>query len=37
MPGTLSPWPTVQNGAQGHPVRTLQFLLRAHGHSLTVD
>jgi peptidoglycan hydrolase-like protein with peptidoglycan-binding domain len=37
MPGTLSPWPTVQNGSQGHPIRTLQFLLRAHGHTLTVD
>ena len=37
MPGTLSPWPVVQNGSQGHPIRTLQFLLRAHGHNLTVD
>ncbi len=37
MSGTLSPWPPVQNGNQGHPIRTLQFLLRAHGHSLTVD
>jgi hypothetical protein len=23
----------VQNGSQGHPIRPLQFLLRAHGHS----
>jgi peptidoglycan hydrolase-like protein with peptidoglycan-binding domain len=37
MSGTLSPWPVVQNGSQGHPIRTLQFLLRAHGHTLTVD
>ena len=37
MPGTLSPWPIVQNGSQGHPIRTLQFLLRARGHNLTVD
>jgi peptidoglycan hydrolase-like protein with peptidoglycan-binding domain len=37
MPGTLSPWPVVQNGKQGHPVRTLQCLLRARGHSVTVD
>ena len=37
MSGTLSPWPVVQNGKQGHPIRTLQFLLRAHGHNLTVD
>ena len=37
MSGTLSPWPVVQNGSQGHPIRTLQILLRAHGHNLTVD
>ena len=37
MSGTLSPWPIVQNGSQGHPIRTLQFLLRAHGRNLTVD
>ena len=37
MSGTLTPWPVVQNGSQGHPIRTLQFLLRAHGHNLTVD
>src|SRR5436853_511500 len=37
MCGTLSPWPVVQNGNQGHPIRTLQFLLRAHGYNLAVD
>jgi peptidoglycan hydrolase-like protein with peptidoglycan-binding domain len=37
MSGTISPWPVVQNGSQGHPIRTLQFLLRARGHNLTVD
>ena len=37
MSGTLSPWPVVQNGSQGHPIRTLQSLLRAHGHNLTID
>ena len=37
MSGTLSPWPVVQNGSQGHPIRTLQLLLRARGHNLTVD
>src|SRR3954447_16977867 len=37
MSGTLSPWPVVQNGSQGHPILTLQFLLCAHGHNLTVD
>jgi peptidoglycan hydrolase-like protein with peptidoglycan-binding domain len=36
MSGT-SPWPVVQNGKQGHPVRTLQFLLRARGHHVTID
>lgn len=37
MSGTLSPWPVVQNGNQGHPIRALQFLLRAHGNNLAVD
>ncbi len=37
MSNTLGPWPVVQNGSQGHPIRTLQFLLCAHGHNLTVD
>jgi peptidoglycan hydrolase-like protein with peptidoglycan-binding domain len=37
MSGILSPWPVVQNGNQGHPIRTLQFLLRARGHNLAVD
>ena len=37
MSGTLSPWPVVQIGHHGHPVETLQFLLRARGHQLTVD
>ena len=37
MSGTLSPWPVVQNGNQGHPIRALQFLLRAHGLNLAVD
>lgn len=37
MSGTLSPWPVTQNGSNGHPIRTLQCLLRARGHNLTVD
>src|SRR5215831_11581733 len=37
MSNTLSPWPVVQNGSQGHPIRTLQLLLRARGHNLAVD
>ena len=37
MSNTLSPWPLVQNGSQGHPIRTLQFPLRARSHDLAVD
>src|SRR3954463_14744815 len=37
MAGQLSPWPVVKQGAQGHPIRTLQYLLRARGHQVTVD
>ena len=34
---TISPWPFVRQGDQHHPVETLQYLLRARGHNLTVD
>jgi peptidoglycan hydrolase-like protein with peptidoglycan-binding domain len=34
---TISPWPLVRQGDQQHPVQTLQDLLRARGHSVTVD
>ena len=34
---TISPWPLVRQGDQQHPVKTLQYLLRARGHYLTVD
>jgi peptidoglycan hydrolase-like protein with peptidoglycan-binding domain len=37
MAGQLSPWPVVKQGAQEHPIRTLQYLLRARGHQVTVD
>jgi lysozyme family protein len=37
MSGTLSPWPVIQQGAKEHPVPTLQYLLRARGHSVAVD
>ena len=37
MAGTLSPWPLVRQGDQGHPVRTLQWLLRARQHYVAVD
>lgn len=33
----ISPWPLVRKGDQHHPVRTLQYLLRARGHNLAVD
>jgi peptidoglycan hydrolase-like protein with peptidoglycan-binding domain len=33
----LSPWPLVKKGARNHPVKTLQYLLRAHGHDLVAD
>ena len=33
----ISPWPLVREGDQEHPVQTLQYLLRARGHKLTVD
>lgn len=34
---TISAWPLVRQGARQHPVKTMQYLLRAHGHNLTVD
>ncbi len=37
MPGNISPWPVVKIGLNGHPVKTLQHLLRARGHSVAVD
>ena len=37
MSDGISPWPVVKNGHNGHPVQTLQYLLRARGHSVMVD
>ncbi|MEU8238397.1 peptidoglycan-binding protein [Actinoplanes missouriensis] len=37
MAGTLSAWPQTSKGAKEHPVATLQHLLRARGHAVTVD
>ncbi|MEV4283526.1 peptidoglycan-binding domain-containing protein [Actinoplanes xinjiangensis] len=37
MTATLNPWPTTRQGATDHPVQTLQYLLLAHGHTVTVD
>src|SRR5690606_728103 len=34
---TLPAWPRVRRGANGHPVQTLQHLLRHRGHELAVD
>lgn len=34
---SLSPWPVVKQGDQQHPVLTLQHLLRARGHLVTLD
>ena len=33
----IAAWPVVRQGADGHPVRTLQDLLRAGGKTVTVD
>ena len=37
MANGLSDWPLVRRGEKFHPVRSLQYLLRAHGHGVTVD
>jgi peptidoglycan hydrolase-like protein with peptidoglycan-binding domain len=37
MPGSISPWPVVKNGSNEHPVKTLQYLLRARGRRVAVD
>jgi peptidoglycan hydrolase-like protein with peptidoglycan-binding domain len=37
MAGSISPFPLVRTGDQEHPVRTLQHLLRARNHPVTVD
>jgi peptidoglycan hydrolase-like protein with peptidoglycan-binding domain len=37
MSGSISPWPVVKSGSNGHPIKTLQYLLRARGHSIAVD
>jgi len=34
---TILPFPLVRRGDQGHPVPSLQYLLRANGRSVTVD
>lgn len=34
---TISDWPVTKKGDNGHPVKTLQWILRARGHQLVVD
>ncbi|MFJ9927990.1 GH25 family lysozyme [Streptomyces misionensis] len=36
-PPPTASWPTVQQGATGERVKTVQYLLDAHGSALTVD
>ncbi len=33
----LQPWPLVRRGDKAHPVPSLQYLLRARGHTLDSD
>ena len=37
MSGSISRWPVVKSGSTEHPVQTMQYLLRARGHSVVVD
>jgi peptidoglycan hydrolase-like protein with peptidoglycan-binding domain len=37
MADSISPWPLVRKGDRDHPVRTLQYLLRAREHPVGVD
>ena len=37
MAGSIIPFPLVRAGDRDHPVRTLQYLLRARNHPVTVD
>lgn len=37
MAGTISDWPILKSGDKDHPVKTLQHLLRARGHTVAVD
>jgi peptidoglycan hydrolase-like protein with peptidoglycan-binding domain len=37
MADSISPWPLVRKGDRDHPVRTLQYLLRAREQPVVVD
>jgi peptidoglycan hydrolase-like protein with peptidoglycan-binding domain len=37
MSSSIQPWPLVRRGEEEHPVKTLQYLLRAHGQGIAAD
>jgi peptidoglycan hydrolase-like protein with peptidoglycan-binding domain len=37
MTDPIQPWPVSREGDQGHPIVTLQELLRAHGNAIAAD
>ena len=37
MSDPIQPWPLVRRGEQGHPVKTLQYLLNTHALGIPVD
>lgn len=37
MSDPIQPFPLLEEGDKNHPVQTLQYLLRAHGHTVSVD
>lgn len=37
MSEPIQPFPLVEEGDKNHPVQTLQYLLRAHGNTVSVD
>ncbi|MDX6691968.1 MAG: hypothetical protein QOG15_3425 [Solirubrobacteraceae bacterium] len=37
MTATIIPWPLLTRGSHDHPVATMQYLLRANGHSVAID
>lgn len=37
MSDPIQPWPLVEEGSHQHPVQTVQYLLAARGHPVTVD
>jgi len=37
MSDPIQPWPLVKQGSHDHPVKTLQYLLGAREHPVTVD